>query len=91
MVSYVLKVTHVMNYTITCIVGKPIATRKLAHQLMRTATDIAAGRGPWIKIFGKNISLNLNVDLGEQFCRDHPRNGSWSHSKEHNIEESGDD
>ena len=35
----------------TCIVGKPIATRKLAHQLMRTATDMAAGRGPW-KIFG---------------------------------------
>ena len=30
----------------TCIVGKPIATRKFAHQLMRTATDMAAGRGP---------------------------------------------
>ena len=32
---------------LTCKVGKPIATIKLAHQLMRTATDIAAGRGPW--------------------------------------------
>ena len=30
----------------TCIVGNPIPTRKLAHQLTRTAMDIAAGRGP---------------------------------------------
>ena len=28
-------------------VGKPMATRKFAHQLIRTATDMAAGRGPW--------------------------------------------
>jgi hypothetical protein len=28
-------------------VGKPIATIKLAHQLMSTATDMAAGLGPW--------------------------------------------
>ena len=33
--------------SLTCIVGKPIATRKFAHQLIRTATDMAAGRGPW--------------------------------------------
>ena len=30
----------------TCIVGNPIPTRKFAHQFMRTAMDIAAGRGP---------------------------------------------
>ena len=27
-------------------VGKPIPTRKLALQFIKTATDIAAGRGP---------------------------------------------
>ena len=30
----------------TCIVGNPIPTRKLAHQLISTAMDMAAGRGP---------------------------------------------
>lgn len=31
----------------TFIVGKPMPTRKLAIQLMSTAMDMAAGRGPW--------------------------------------------
>ena len=30
----------------TCIVGNPIATMKLAHQFINTATDMAAGLGP---------------------------------------------
>ena len=30
----------------TCIVGNPMATIKLAHQLINTATDMAAGLGP---------------------------------------------
>ena len=33
-------------------VGKPMATRKLAHQLISTATDMAAGLGwklEWVK------------------------------------------
>ena len=48
---YSVLIDNFLETNLTCIVGKPIATRKLAHQLMRTATDMAAGRGPW-KIFG---------------------------------------
>jgi len=33
----------------TFMVGKPIPTRKLAVQLISTAMDMAAGRGPWEK------------------------------------------
>ena len=29
-------------------VGNPMPTKKLALQLTRTATDIAAGLGPWL-------------------------------------------
>ena len=36
-----------INLFRTCIVGKPMATKKFAHQLIKTATDIAAGLGPW--------------------------------------------
>lgn len=39
-------IAFVIVLLLTFIVGKPIPTKKLAIQLINTAIDIAAGRGP---------------------------------------------
>ena len=51
-------------------VGKPIATKKLALQLTNTATLIAAGLGPWenssaVIILKKVINYDSVVDVND--------------------------
>ena len=51
-------------------VGKPIATKKLALQLTNTATLIAAGLGPWenssaVIILKKVINYESVVDVND--------------------------